>query len=233
MSDFTLSQQQLDVIAALSNGATIAIAAELAGVHRNTIAYWRRENLTFQKTLSHAYYDRAMLAREKAEALLDIAIKTLQGILVDEKAPAGVRLKAALAVIQTASTPPAPQKEYMLEVPIVPAGKNAAQICTMMHKPPPRNRQHHPRRRRTTPAPRRRRTTCPPPKRKTRTKLHNRSAAKRPKSAATNPAPAEATSNTNAAASTKMHKPPAPAPPEAFSGSRYPEALLPRPTALS
>jgi transposase-like protein len=116
MSDSVLSQEKLAVINALSNGATISAAAEQAGVHRNTIAYWRRSDLTFQKTLAHAHYDRALLAREKAEELLDLAIKTLHDILADEKAPASVRLKAALAVIQTASTPPQAKKEYAMQV---------------------------------------------------------------------------------------------------------------------
>ena len=67
-------------------------AAEHAGIHRNTIANWRRNDLTFQYSLAHAQYDRAMLFREKTEALVDLAVQTLQEILTDPHAPAGVRL---------------------------------------------------------------------------------------------------------------------------------------------
>src|SRR5487761_2055397 len=98
MLDYALSAQQIEVISALSNGATMTTAADQAGVHRNTIANWRRNQLPFQHALSHAQYDRAMLFREKAEALVDVAIQPLQAILADPKAPASVRLKAALAV---------------------------------------------------------------------------------------------------------------------------------------
>ena len=116
MTDLVLSTQQLTVICALSNGATMADAADEACVHRNTIANWRRNYLPFQHALAHAQYDRALLFREKAEALADLAIQTIQSILVDPKASAGVRLKAALAILQTASTPPEPKKQIVMEI---------------------------------------------------------------------------------------------------------------------
>ena len=42
MNDLHLSPQMLQVIDALSSGANLTDAAARAGVHRNTIAYWRR-----------------------------------------------------------------------------------------------------------------------------------------------------------------------------------------------
>ena len=114
--DFGLSTQQLNVISALSSGASTTAAADQAGVHRNTIAYWRRNHLPFQQALSHAQYDRAMLFREKAEELADLALQTIEDILRDPQAPASVRLRAALAIIQTASTPPEPKKQVTLEI---------------------------------------------------------------------------------------------------------------------
>ena len=71
MTDSVLSAQQLAVISALSTGATMTDAADQACVHRNTIANWRRNFLPFQYALAHAQYDRALLFREKAEALLE------------------------------------------------------------------------------------------------------------------------------------------------------------------
>jgi transposase-like protein len=108
--------QQLAVICALSSGATATEAADQAGVHRNTISNWRRNALPFQYAFAHAQYDRALFYREKAEALADLAIQTIQQILTDPNAPAGVRLKAALTILQTASTPPEPKKQVSLDI---------------------------------------------------------------------------------------------------------------------
>ena len=106
MPDPTLSASQLTVITALSNGGTTTAAAEQAGVHRNTIAGWRRNQLAFQQALAQARYDRALYFREKLEDLTGLAIQALQHILTDPKTSPSVRLKAALAVIAAAITPP-------------------------------------------------------------------------------------------------------------------------------
>lgn len=91
-------------------------AAEQAGVHRNTINNWRRNSLPFQQALAGAQYDRALCFREKMEELVDLACHTLDEILLDSNAPAGVRLKAALAIIQIATNPPAPKKQVQLDI---------------------------------------------------------------------------------------------------------------------
>ena len=113
--DYGLSQPQLTVINALSGGASTLSAAAEAGVHRNTISNWRRNCLAFQHALAHAQYDRALAAREKAEELLDISTQTIRAILEDPAAPASVRLRAALAILQTACTPPEPKKQVWLQ----------------------------------------------------------------------------------------------------------------------
>jgi uncharacterized protein YecA (UPF0149 family) len=91
-------------------------AAAEAGVHRNTIANWRRNTLSFQNGLANAQYDRALYFREKMEEQADRAVDTIQQILTDPNAPASVRLRAALAVMQVASTPPEPKKRTELEI---------------------------------------------------------------------------------------------------------------------
>ena len=116
MTDYGLTPQQFTVICALSNGATAADAAEQAGVHRNTIANWRRNTLPFQYALAHAQYDRALLFREKAEALADLAIENIRKILTDPESPAAIRLRASLAILQIVSTPPEPKKQITLEI---------------------------------------------------------------------------------------------------------------------
>ena len=110
MTDFALSKQQIHVVSALSEGANMTDAAAQAGVHRNTIANWRRNSPPFAHALSHAQYDRAMLIRENAETLIDLAIDALEAILTDPKASPSVRLKAAMYIVNMATTPP-PQKE--------------------------------------------------------------------------------------------------------------------------
>jgi len=116
MTDYGLTPQQFTVICALSSGATAADAAEQAGVHRNTIANWRRNTLPFQYALAHAQYDRALLFREKAEALADLAIENIRKILTDPESPAAIRLRASLAILQIVSTPPEPKKQITLEI---------------------------------------------------------------------------------------------------------------------
>ena len=116
MTDYGLTPQQLEVIDALTSGVTMTAAAAQVGVHRNTIANWRRNNLPFQHAYAHAQYDRAILVREKMEELADLAVDTLRSLLADPQASPSVRLKAALAVIQAVSTPPPPKKQVELEI---------------------------------------------------------------------------------------------------------------------
>ena len=111
MTDSGLSPQQLEVIDALSSGANLSDAAAQAGLHRNTIAYWRRNFPRFHVALAHAQYDRALMFRERAEALADLAFETLRGILTDPKASPSVRLKAAIFVIEKAVTPAPPKPD--------------------------------------------------------------------------------------------------------------------------
>jgi len=106
MLDVALSPQQLQVINALSDGVNSTDAAAQAGVHRNTIANWRRNSLFFREALADAQYDRALLFRDRTEAKLDLALETIDSILNDPKASASVRLKAALFIIDKACTHP-------------------------------------------------------------------------------------------------------------------------------
>jgi len=116
MFDHGLSPKQVHVIDALSSGATLTDAAAQAGVHRNTIALWRRNLLDFQRELANAQYDRALCFREKSEALADLAIDALRRALTDEKTPAGTRVRAALAILKTISTPPEPKTQLALDI---------------------------------------------------------------------------------------------------------------------
>jgi hypothetical protein len=116
MFDEALTPQQLQVIDALSDGVNSTDAAAQAGVHRNTIANWRRNSLFFREALADAQYDRALLFRDQTEHRLDLALATLDGVLTDPKASASARLKAALFVIGVACTPPPPRKQVPFEI---------------------------------------------------------------------------------------------------------------------
>jgi uncharacterized protein YecA (UPF0149 family) len=130
MIDSGLSTQQLAVICALSSGATSTDAAAQAGVHRNTIAHWRRNLLPFQYALANAQYDRALFFREKMEEQADAAVQTIQQILTDPKVPASVRLRAALAVMATASTPPEPKKRTELDIEKIVHPRSEPEVIT-------------------------------------------------------------------------------------------------------
>jgi len=116
MTDIGLSPQQIQVIDALSSGVSITDAAAQAGVHRNTVSNWRRNTLPFQHALSHAQYDRALFFRDKAEARVDQACEILDALLADPNTPASVRLKAALYILEKASTPPPPKSQILLDI---------------------------------------------------------------------------------------------------------------------
>jgi hypothetical protein len=130
MTDSGLSDQQLAVICALSSGATSTDAAAQAGVHRNTIANWRRNRLPFQYALANAQYDRALFFREKIEEQAGRAVETIQQILTDPKAPASVRLRAALAVMQTITTPPEPKKRTELDIEKIVHPRTEPEVVT-------------------------------------------------------------------------------------------------------
>jgi outer membrane biosynthesis protein TonB len=142
VTDYGLTPQQLVVICALSSGATAAAAAEEAGVHRNTIANWRRNIPPFQTAFAHAQYDRALFFREKMETLVDLALQSIQQILADPKTAPSVRLKAALAILNAAATAPQPHRpvEFEIEKMIVkrnPFTVTQEQFAKAPVEPPP------------------------------------------------------------------------------------------------
>jgi hypothetical protein len=109
MLPLSVSPVQDQVLAALANGASLADAAAGAQVHRNTIGNWRRSSAEFRSAFANALYDRALLIREQAESLASLAIDAIGEILADPKATPSVRLKAALAILNQATTlPPEP-----------------------------------------------------------------------------------------------------------------------------
>ncbi|MGO9895122.1 MAG: SEC-C metal-binding domain-containing protein [Bryobacteraceae bacterium] len=122
---FHLTLQQLQVVDALSNGATLTDAAAQAGIHRNTIANWRSSD-DFRAALASAHHDRAVLYRDRAVDLADLAFEALRNVLTDPKSSPSIRLRAAIFIIDKASTPPKFEKEK----PAAMAGMFAAMAET-------------------------------------------------------------------------------------------------------
>jgi len=147
MTDSGLSAQQIAVIDALSNGVTATEAAAQVGIHRNTISNWRRNDFAFQHAFADAQYDRALFHRERAESLADKAHAALEALLADPKTPASVRLKAALYILDKASTPPPPKSQVRFDIEKVHLAPNppvhkSAQSAQPKPKPEPIRREH-------------------------------------------------------------------------------------------
>jgi hypothetical protein len=104
-----LTPVQKQVIAAIVEGSNQSAAAEAAGIHRNTIAHWRKTSADFREALADAQYEKAILYREQAEPFMQLAMESFRSLLADPKTPATVRFKTAQFIFEKASTPPPPQ----------------------------------------------------------------------------------------------------------------------------
>ena len=102
MPDSPLSAPQLQVVGALLNGANLNAAADQAGIHRNTIAYWRQTSPAFEAALRDAKNDRNDMLHEEAVARAALAFQTLEQILQDPKSSTSARLRAALFILSHA-----------------------------------------------------------------------------------------------------------------------------------
>ena len=99
-----LGPQQAEVIAALMRGATVTDATKQANVDRTTFYFWLRSDATFQAELNRARREQIDAMRAQLRGLADTAVSTVREMLNGADVPAGVRLKAALAVLQSVGT---------------------------------------------------------------------------------------------------------------------------------
>ena len=128
MPDSALDAPQLQVIDALLNGANLNAAADQAGVHRNTIAYWRHSSPAFETALRDAQNDRADLLRECAVARAEVAFQALEQILQDPKSSTSARLRAAIFILSHALPSPAKERRTTPTLP------KSTQNPEIMHK---------------------------------------------------------------------------------------------------
>jgi transposase len=95
-----LSGVQQQVVAALTRGCTITAAAAEAQVHRSTIHEWLNTIPSFRAALTEARSQYAAQLRDEMKDLSASALETLRTLLQDSQTPHGVRLKAALGILQ-------------------------------------------------------------------------------------------------------------------------------------
>ena len=100
-STMELAPQQAEVITALVRGATVTDATKQANVDRTTFYLWLRSDSTFEAELNRAKQEQIGAMRAQLRGLADTAISTVREMLTGTDVPAGVRLKAALAVLQS------------------------------------------------------------------------------------------------------------------------------------
>ena len=103
-STVALAPQQAEVIVALVGGATVTDATKQASVDRGTFYLWLKSDANFQAELNRARREQADAMRAQLRGLADTAVSTVREMLTGADVPAGVRLKAALAVLQSIGT---------------------------------------------------------------------------------------------------------------------------------
>jgi transposase-like protein len=112
----TFSPIQQQVIAHLSTGLSFTAAAEAAGIHRNTIANWRREIPSFATAFEKAARDQARAFQEEALDAVPQAIQAILSILNDPATPPAFRLRAAGMILKTADIKSAAQERETMIV---------------------------------------------------------------------------------------------------------------------
>jgi SEC-C motif len=114
MSAATFSPIQEQVIAHLSTGLSFTAAAEAAGVHRNTIANWRREIPSFATAFEKAARDQARAFQEEALDAVPLATQAILAVLNDPATPPALRLRAAGMILKMADIKSAAQEREVL-----------------------------------------------------------------------------------------------------------------------
>lgn len=100
-----LTPVQAQVAELLAAGVSLTDAAAQCGVARQTVYLWRQSSPAFVLAVEQARRAYVEILRDDLRTLSRLALDNLRQILSDDKAPAGVRLRAALAVLKRSQTP--------------------------------------------------------------------------------------------------------------------------------
>jgi uncharacterized protein YggE len=97
-----LSRKQGEAIAALLTMPTITEAATRAGVGERTLFRWLQEDSTFQQAYREARRQAVQQAITRIQQATSTAVKTLESVMKNTKAPSSSRVSAARAVLEMA-----------------------------------------------------------------------------------------------------------------------------------
>jgi len=78
----------------------IAAAAQAAGVSRQTVSEWRNHHWPFQSDLSEPRAQALRDVQQRLEEAVLMAVEVLAQIGADVDQPAGVRIKASVAILE-------------------------------------------------------------------------------------------------------------------------------------
>jgi len=95
-----LTPQQQRAIERLLLGATITEAAQAAGVSRQTVSEWSNHHWPFQSELSERRAQALRDVQQRLEEAALMAVEVLAQIAADPAQPAGVRIKASVAILE-------------------------------------------------------------------------------------------------------------------------------------
>jgi uncharacterized protein YecA (UPF0149 family) len=98
-----LTPIQLEIVKAVTNGSSIALAVDRRDVDRPVVMSWCRTIPVFQAALEQAVRDRDSMNRERMLALSWVATTVLREIMEDQKASPSIRLRAAQTVLKEAA----------------------------------------------------------------------------------------------------------------------------------
>ena len=105
-----ISVRQAEALVALTSGSTLKEAAERAGVSRTTLYEWRNNAPAFITELNRLRQDKLDAVQTGIQNLAVQSLNVLRELLTDKSMPPAVRLRAALAALNSidAMTPPQP-----------------------------------------------------------------------------------------------------------------------------
>jgi len=99
-----LTSAQEELLTLASAGSSSASAAKETGIHRNSVFYWLRTSDAFREAYQQAQYLCAMQMREEAQRRVPLAFAMIEQVLKSPESPNALRLKAALSLVDRAST---------------------------------------------------------------------------------------------------------------------------------
>ena len=99
-----IEPEQAEVITALVRGATITDATRRANVDRSTFYLWLKSDAAFEAELNRAKREQRDALRAQLRELAGVAMSTVREMLTGPDVPPVVRLRAAIAVLQSVGT---------------------------------------------------------------------------------------------------------------------------------